>query len=190
MSEIKLSCACGQVKGKTADVSAKSGTRINCCCTDCQKFATYLEKEEQVLDQYGATDIFQIPMAHLLITQGHEHLACVRLSQKGLYRWYAKCCNTPIGNTLNAKMPFVGIIHSFIDDETDLLKELGESRGYIHCESAKAPVPQALQVSFFKITLRVLRKIVSWKIKGLNQPSAFFTEHGKAIVKPLVLKQE
>jgi hypothetical protein len=161
MSEIKLSCACGNVQGIAANVSAKSGTRIHCCCADFQRFATYLEKQEQVLDQYGATDIFQIPMAHLTITQGHEHIACLRLSHKGLYRWYTKCCNTPIGNTLNANLPFIGIIHNFIDDHTNLDQELGESRGYIHCQSARTAVPKAQQASMFKTSLRVLTKIIT-----------------------------
>jgi hypothetical protein len=110
MLKINLCCACGQVLGKTKDVNAQSGNRINCCCADCQKFAVFLKQEDRVLDQYGATDIFQRPIAHLYITQSNEHLACVRLSQKGINRWYARCCNTPIGDTLGEKAPFIGAL--------------------------------------------------------------------------------
>lgn len=74
-----------------------------CCCMDCQKFAVFLQQEDQILDQYGGTDIFQIPILHVKITEGNEHIACVRLNQKGIYRWYTGCCNTPIGNTLGGK---------------------------------------------------------------------------------------
>ena len=87
MQEIKLKCACGQVKGNTKNVNKKSGTRIMCCCDDCQSFAQYLNKESSVLDQYGGTDIFQLPISNIKITEGIKHIVCVRLSEKGLYRW-------------------------------------------------------------------------------------------------------
>lgn len=187
MPEIKLSCACGQVQGKTKSVNAQSGNRIHCCCADCQKFAVFLEQEDKILDQYGATDIFQIPIAHLFINQGHEQLALMRLTPKGLNRWYTKCCNTPIGNTLGAKAPFIGIIHNFMQHTNNRDQELGKTRGHIHCQSATQPVPAPLQVSFFKISMRVLGKLISWKLKGLNQPSAFFDRDGRAVCKPKVL---
>ncbi|MFT6990390.1 MAG: hypothetical protein ACJASL_002368 [Paraglaciecola sp.] len=189
MPEINLSCACGQVLGKTEDVNAQSGNRVHCCCADCQNFAVFLKQEDTVLDQYGATDIFQLPIAHLYITQGKEHLACVRLSQKGINRWYAKCCNTPIGNTLGSKAPFIGVIHNFMQHAESRDHELGKTRGYIHCQSARQPPPVALQASLLTITMRVLGKLISWKIKGLNQPSAFFNQDGRAVSKPEVLNK-
>jgi hypothetical protein len=188
MPEINLSCACGQVQGKTEETNAQSGNRVHCCCADCQKFATFLEQEDNILDEYGATDIFQIPLAHLHITHGHENLALMRLSAKGLNRWYAKCCNTPIGNTLGGKAPFIGVIHNFMQHISSRDKELGKTRGYIHCQSAKQPIPDILQLSFFKISMRLLGKLLSWKLKGLNQPSAFFDENARPIVKPLIVE--
>jgi hypothetical protein len=190
MPKINLSCACGQVQGRTEDVNAQSGNRVHCCCTDCQKFAVSLEQEDTILDQYGATDIFQIPLAHLHITQGNNHLALMRLSPKGLNRWYAKCCNTPIGNTLGGKAPFIGIIHNFMQCEKSRDQEIGKTRGYIHYQSARQPVPNALQLSFFKVSIRVLGKLISWKLKGLNQPSAFFDENFHPIIKPLIAVQQ
>jgi hypothetical protein len=190
MPEINLSCACGQVRGKTADVNAQSGNRIHCCCVDCQKFAMFLEQEDKVLDQYGATDIFQMPIAHLKITQGNEHLALMRLTPKGLNRWYAKCCNTPIGNTLGGKAPFIGVIHNFMQHTEDRDQELGKTRGYMHCQSAKLSVPDPLQASFFKVSMRVLGKLISWKLKGLDHPSAFFDVNARPIVKPVIAEQK
>lgn len=187
MPEISLSCACGAIKGKTQEVNQQSGNRIHCCCADCQKFAVFLEQEDKVLDKYGATDIFQMPIAHLKITQGDGHLALMRLTQNGLNRWYAKCCNTPIGNTLGNKAPFIGVVHNFMQHIESRDQELGKTLGYIHCQSAKQPVSDALQVSFFKIMPRVLGKLIKWKLKGLNQPSAFFNKDGYAASKPLVL---
>jgi hypothetical protein len=85
-------------------------------------------------------------------------------------------------------MPFVGIIHNFIDDDVNLDRQLGKSLGYIHYESAKTVVPKTKQVPFFKIATQVLPKIMLWKIKGLNKHSAFFTDDGKTDVKATVLK--
>jgi hypothetical protein len=189
MPEVNLSCACGQVQGRTEDINAKSGNRVHCCCADCQKFAMALEQEHKILDQYGATDIFQLPVAHLYITTGNEHIACLRLSQKGIYRWFAKCCNTPIGNTLGGKAPFIGVVHNFMQHIESRDQELGKTRGYIHYQSAKQPVPDALKASLLTITIRVLGKLISWKIKGLNQPSAFFKNNGRAVCKPKVLNK-
>lgn len=190
MPQINLSCACGHVQGKTEDVNSKSGNRVHCCCSDCQRFATFLDQENKVLDQYGATDIFQIPLAHLHITQGNENIALMRLSPKGLNRWYAKCCNTPIGNTLGGKAPFIGIIHNFMQHAKSRDQELGNTRGYIHFQSARQTVPDALKLSLFKVSLRILGKLISWKLKGLNQPSAFFDENFRPITKPLIADQQ
>jgi hypothetical protein len=47
---------------------------------------------------------------------GVEHLACVRLSETGLLRWYAACCNTPIGNTpATSRLPFVGLARACLE---------------------------------------------------------------------------
>lgn len=188
MPEINLSCVCGQVQGKTQNVTAQSGNRVHCCCADCQKFAMFLDQDKQVLDEYGATDIFQMPIAHLTLTQGHDQLGLIRLTKKGINRWYAKCCNTPIGNTLGSKAPFIGVIHTFMQHAQSRDQELGKTCGYIHIESAKEPVPIALQTSLFRVSMRVLGKLINWKLRGLNQPSVFFNQDGRAVCKPLIIE--
>lgn len=187
MPEVHLRCHCGMVKGKTENIDEYSGNRLHCWSADCQKFAASLQTDQAILDEYGATDIFQMPLAHVHITAGHEQLALLRLTPKGLNRWYAKCCNTPIGNTLGGKAPFIGIIHNFMQHNIGRDQELGQSRGHIHCQSAKQQVPDKLQVSFFKVSMRILGKLISWKLKGLNQPSAFFDKNNRPVTKPLVL---
>ena len=74
----------------------------------------HLQKQDVTLDAAGGTRIYQLPPANVQITGGQENLACLRLKEKGLIRWYAKCCNTPIGNTVSKSMPFIGLIHTFI----------------------------------------------------------------------------
>ena len=190
MSEVNLKCACGTVKGKTLAVSSKIGTRITCCCDDCQAFSQFLGQEGNVLDQYGGTDIFQIPVSFLTITEGKSEIACVRLSPKGMHRWYAKCCNTPIGNTFGAGGPFIGIIHSFMDKSEMSEVDLGKSRGHILTKFAKTPVPENLKGSSLRINCRVVAKILSWKLKGLNKPSEFFNNNREPICQPQILDKK
>lgn len=187
MPKIKLACTCGKVRGHTENVNARSGTRIVCCCDDCQRFAQHLGQEASTLDQYGGTDIFQMPIAHVHITQGIEHIANVRLSSKGLYRWHTQCCNTPIGNSMGAGVPFLGVIHNFMDNAATRDEDLGPSRGHIQIQDARKEVPAHLQGSYFKVYLRVLSKLFTWKVRGLNKPSALFKDNGHAITKPKVL---
>lgn len=187
MAKLQLVCSCGTVRGTTTDMNAKTGTRIMCCCHDCQSFAQFLEKEDTVLDNYGATEIFQIPVSYVKITQGNEQIACVRLSQKGMYRWYAQCCNTPIGNTMKAGVPFIGLIHSFMDNESIKDAELSENLGYLQTKFARKTVPLDQQASQFGVMSKIVFNLMKWKIKGLDKPSAFFEDNGQPIVKPKIL---
>jgi hypothetical protein len=44
------------------------------------------------------------------IDQGAEFLGLMRLSPRGLFRWYATCCDAPLFNTLRVRgAPFAGI---------------------------------------------------------------------------------
>lgn len=187
MNKLKLACRCSTVSGVAQIDSPSSGNRVVCCCSDCQAFAEFLGSPQIDMDEYGGTDIYQMPISKLTLTRGAENLACLRLSEKGLYRWYAACCNTPIGNTLGASAPFIGLIHSFIDDNQSLDKVIGPSRGHIQLRSARARVPDKLVGASLAITLRALGKLTIWKLKGFNKPSVFFADDGKPVVKPSIL---
>jgi len=172
-------------------MTAKSGNRLTCCCSDCQAFALYLEglgrgNAEPILDQFGATDIFQMPVSKLSIETGLEQLACVRLTQKGMYRWYAKCCNTPIGNTMGANMPFIGVVHNFMQHQTSRVDEIGKNRAYVQTHEMKSKIPKALKGSSSKAILRSIYKLLCWKVQGLHQPSVFFNLDGSPIVIPFI----
>ena len=70
-------------------------------------------RSDEVLDAAGGTDIVQTLPKYVEFTDGIDALACMRLTENGLLRWYAECCRTPIANTMaNFKLSFVGLIHS------------------------------------------------------------------------------
>ena len=119
-TDLPIRCSCGLLRGILHDASSESGNRCVCYCDDCQSFAHFLARADEILDENGGTDIFQTSSGHLEFTEGLDQLACMRLSESGMIRWYAGCCNTPIGNTpWTNRVPFVGLIHSCVDHAAD-----------------------------------------------------------------------
>lgn len=147
MKDVPLKCACGAVRGIAGNVSPGSGMRVVCYCEDCQRFAHYLGRED-ILDAHGGTEVFQMPPADVKITHGAEQIRCIRLTSKGLHRWYTACCRTPIGNTLSAAGPFVGVIHNFIGDERVRETNLGPVRGYVQTKFALSSLPVEREQGF------------------------------------------
>lgn len=110
-ASVEHSCRCGQTRLNIAVPAKSAGTRLRCYCADCQTAAHLHGDATDQLSDAGGTDIWQTTPDHLQITQGAEHLSIKRLSPKGLMRWYAGCCGTPMFNTLpNLKLPFVGAV--------------------------------------------------------------------------------
>ena len=107
-SNFPLRCRCGQMRGVARKVSPSAGFRIVCYCKDCQAFARFLGRPD-VLDAAGGTDIFQMATGRVTLTAGTEALRCLRLSDQGVFRWYADCCRTPIANSAGPSFPVIGV---------------------------------------------------------------------------------
>lgn len=162
-------------------------------CDDCQVYAHWLERTEQVLDPHGGTEVFQLTPAQLEITAGAEHIRCVRLSPKGLMRWYAGCCRTPIANSLSsAKFPFVGIPHTFMreaEDGRSREQALGPLRGRIHGRYGKAPLPpDAHPRAPIGLIVRSIRHTLAGLLRRAHAPSPLFDQAtGKPVVEPTIV---
>jgi hypothetical protein len=117
-----LQCRCGTVKGWVSDPAGAN--RAVCYCRDCQAFARFLGQASETLDAQGGSDIVQTLPKNVTFTQGLEALACMRLTEKGMIRWYASCCKTPIGNTLaNYKISFIGLLHNCLENSGQPLQD-------------------------------------------------------------------
>lgn len=191
MTQVPLKCRCGAVQGTAHNVSSKNGTRLVCYCSDCQAFARHLGKEEEVLDANGGTDIFQLTPAQVEITQGAEQLRCLRVTEKGVHRWYTDCCKTLIGNTANAKLPFVGLIHTFfdmesMDDKGVRDQHLGPVRFHVQGQHAIGhPNVDKLHAAFPpRLIGRTIRKMFVDRLRGKNRPTPFYDEAGKPVAAP------
>ncbi|BDX20008.1 hypothetical protein MFKK_28180 [Halopseudomonas aestusnigri] len=187
MDNLALQCQCGTVRGRAIRVYPVDGTRVVCYCRDCQAFAHALNAAERVLDAQGGTDIYQLPPARLQIHQGHDQIRCLRLSSKGLYRWYAGCCNTPIGNTLGPGVPLVGLIHSFISDPFAEQK-IGPVRARVNLKGATAEIPRdSVKTAPGQVYMRkLLLRMLLWKLTGKARPNPFFMGKSPSVT-PIIL---
>jgi hypothetical protein len=168
------------VRGVASEVSPSTGFRFVCYCTDCQRFARFLELPD-VLDPAGGTDIFQMPPGRVRLTEGADALRCLRLSDKGVLRWYAECCRTPIGNSASGpRFPILAVIHSFMDHEGDG-RSRDEALGPLLCRiyerSATAPLPpRAPPPPSWRVFARRTRLMLGWWMRGLSRPSPLFDD--------------
>ena len=120
MTDIPIECACGAVRGVVRDMAPANTNRAICHCDDCQAFVHYLGRADEVLDEHGGTEVFQVPPGKVEFAEGAEHLACVRLTENGPYRWYTDCCRTPIANTpANWRISFAGVLGRCLNTESE-----------------------------------------------------------------------
>ena len=176
---LSIQCKCGELQGTVTGISSKNGYWVVCYCDDCQAFAHFLGNSDRSLDAHGGTDLFQMSPARLRITQGIEQLACVRLTRKGPFRWYSKCCKTPVGNTPPTyQLPFIGLIHSSIATAKQPLDELLGSEQIRVMGKFAIPVNGELPDAHGGFPLshiaRILWKILGWRIRGDHRHSPFF----------------
>lgn len=189
-SNIKLKCNCGKVEGIANNVSPSSGTHLICMCDDCKAYAKYLKRETDILDENCGTQIFQLTPSQVEITKGTEHIACLRLTPKGLMRWYTSCCNTPMGNSMGAKAPFIGMPTIFMDTQSNqnLQQNLGPIRAKMMGKKSKNG--KSPNSSSFKILLFIIRsvfKMGQWWLKGMRCPHPFYLLNNEPIVAPNIL---
>jgi len=185
-----LRCECGTVQGHVNPSGAL--TRAICYCKDCQSFAHFLGKEKQVLDELGGSDIVPMSPRSLVVTHGADSLACMQLSPKGLLRWYAKCCNTPIGNTWRSnRLAYVGVVHSCLENKSVTLeKSFGPVRMYVNPRSAKGPVSAKSQGTL-GMMLSWISMMLKERLTGNYKKSPFFVAAtGLPIAPPTVLTLE
>lgn len=156
-----------------------------CYCDDCQTYAYFLERAKEILDGNGGTEVFPVVPSALTFTGGKEHLRCVRLSPRGMYRWYAGCCRTPIANTMaSPRIPYAGVVHEILGDG-----DLGPVRARVQGRFAiGTPSPDTHRTVTPGIIARVLRfLLVAW-LRGGRRPSPFFdSQTGKPVAEPRVL---
>ncbi len=183
MANVPMRCRCGRVKGVVTDLAPDTANRCICYCHDCRAFAHFLERDD-MLDAHGGVDIIQVARARLSIDEGLDQLRCLRLTGRGLHRWYVECCKTAIVNTM-PRVPFAGLSRTCLElSDVSVLPDPDR----IHGRSAVGGLaPGASAGLSLRGVARPARLFAIWMARGLGQPTPLFDRHEKPRVEPRVL---
>lgn len=190
---IPIECDCGAVKG-TVEAKNLKGYRAICLCDDCQAYAHYLKRSD-ILDENGGTDVLPTPPSAVKITDGFQNVKALRLSPNGMFRWYAGCCSTPIGNTMKSTtIPYVGMVHRIFEkkNSNETLENLfGPVKARLQGQFGKGQLPKGtLKTVSPGFLSRVLKFMALAMIRQQKWPSPFFNKDDSPKVKPYVLTKE
>jgi hypothetical protein len=149
-----------------------------------------LGQESETLDAQGGSDVVQTLPKNVTFTQGVDALACMRLTEKGMVRWYAGCCKTPIGNTLeNYKISFIGLLHNCLESpQHPLQNSFGAVRTYANPQGAigdPKPKPKGMGTTIWWL----LRTILKARVNGDYARTPFFKD-GKPVSIPRVINSQ
>jgi hypothetical protein len=180
---LSLRCECGRVQGRVE--TDQVYVRATCYCKDCQAYARWLDRPG-VADAQGGTDMVAMNPAGMHITAGSEQVACMSLSGKGILRWYAACCRTPLGNTpRDGRIAYVGVVAMGLSPAREMDEALGpRGKTVINSGSAQGKV-RATPVGFVVGGVRILRGILGARLREQG-PMLFFDGEGQPIRSPQV----
>ena len=182
-----LRCHCGALTG-TIEHERLTNHSI-CYCKDCQAFARFLGREADLLDDRGGCENIQALPKEVAFREGLQHLACVRLSGTGLLRWYATCCDTPIGNTpATSKLPFVGLARACLESSSPTVAEsFGPVRVCTFTSGARGR-PKPRRFGRAGLLFWLIRNRLRARFTGGFRDNPFFdTAADRPIVPPQVL---
>jgi len=185
---MQLRCRCGAVRGEME--TDRAYVRATCYCKDCRAFAHFLG-QPGVLDAAGGTDVVATAPAAVRFTAGTEHVVCMSLSPKGMLRWYASCCRTPLGNTpRDPKVFYAGMVTAFFDAAPQAVDAAFGPRDRIvlNTGSATAPV-RTTPLAFVTGGLRILAGILGARLRR-ERTSPFFDASGRPLREPEVISRE
>lgn len=179
-----IQCKCGMLRGQLEGTGVHN--RLICYCGDCRAFAHFLGKAAEVLDEQGGTEIVQVAQPRLRFSQGIDKLAAMRLSEKGMIRWYASCCNSPIGNIMaDQKMSFIGLIHVALD-RNRMDQDFGTKIALLNTDTALGET-KPKQRGLLGVIARFIWIVVTMRFSGRYKNSQLFNAKGEPRVVPLVL---
>jgi Family of unknown function (DUF6151) len=179
MDPLGFSCGCGALKGHVTAEGVRSGSHVLCYCPDCRAGELCFQQPDPAP---GPVDIFQLSPDTVVIDQGAEHLAAIRLSPNGMFRWYAKCCDTPLCTTMkSAKTPFAGMSVDRFDDPDRLGPVV--SKGFV-----PAPDGSRKHETAYRAAWPLIKRMAVARLSGRWKQTPFFDAKTNApVVEPRVI---
>jgi hypothetical protein len=178
-----LRCRCGTFRGHV--VPSSTAVRAVCYCNDCQAYARFLGAPG-VTDEDGGTEVVACLPNDVHLTAGLDALACMSLRERGLLRWYASCCNTPVGNTpRNPHVPYVGLIHSCLEATSPSVEHsFGRRRVAVNTSSARHPV-RSTPVASTAAVVRLATSALVARLSGAYRSNPFFESGTRTPIRPV-----
>jgi len=179
-----LRCLCGSIQGHVD--AQHSASRAVCYCRDCQAFARFLGRQGEILNGQGGTEIIATLPRCVHFDEGKDSLACMSLGEKGMLRWYAACCRTPIGNTpRDRKTAYVGLVSTCLTRSgTSLEESFGPLKIVLNTDSARGKVAPTPAATFFGI-LKIVKNVSGARLSGRYKDNPFFSPaSGRPIKEP------
>lgn len=185
MGDVSFKCDCGQVTGTVREVSPQNVCHLVCYCKDCRAFARHLGRVGE-LEQGGGSPLVQVTPSKIEIHTGSQNIACLRLSPKGLLRWYAACCKTPLANTVaTSKIPLAGMWRANFANQDDF----GPVTTLAHTKMALPGGPKRDKGTLGMLG-GLLSKAISGLVNGDLRETPFFTREGAPVIEPEVISRE
>ena len=184
--DCQLQCQCGQVKGQVANFRHSNTNRAVCYCKFCRAYLAHLN-QEALLDDHGGTDIVQVSPKNLTFREGQEHIRALKLTEKGAFRFYAGCCQTPLVNTAqNWNIPFAGVNAACLlvgKDSQTREESLGPIRLRVNGHGADFyQLPKTDRYTRYKTLLRIGWLLLAMKLTGAAKHNPFRNSQRQPIV--------
>lgn len=158
-----------------------------CYCEDCQAYLHHLGRTD-LLDAHGGTDIVQVAPASLSINVGADRIVGLRLTPKGLHRWYASCCKTPLGNTFSPGLPFVGIVSRAFDEAGNPADAMfGKAVASAYSNRAVGTLPEGTPGMTLRPLMHAIRLVVGWRLRGQGWPHPYYDKSTRRPSRPLTV---
>ncbi|QXT39219.1 DUF6151 family protein [Gymnodinialimonas ceratoperidinii] len=178
VTDLPWSCRCGATHGKL-EVGRGSGTAAVCHCESCTRAQRHFGVDAS---QAEGVAVFQTTPDRFTIMDGAENLGLARLSPKGAYRWYARCCNTQLGvSSTTPKFAFFSAVQTIFPDPAPL----GKARTHAFVQQ---PGGKVKHTRLMPAIIALLTRSVTALTSGNWRDTPFFdVETGQPIAPPEVL---
>jgi hypothetical protein len=112
-------------------------------------------------------------------TLGTQALACLSLSPRGLLRWYAKCCSTPIANTpRDWKLAYVRLVHTCLRQADSFDRSFPAVQMHVNTKSAKGKPPRGSGLGGMARFIGLVLRLTGSRLRGNYKDTPFFDAQG------------
>ena len=185
----RFQCRCGTVQGEI--LQPRGAMRATCYCRDCQAYARLLGQAQDVLDPLGGTDVVATPASNVRLTAGQASLRCLSLSPRGLLRWYAGCCRTPVANTpRDWRLPYVGLVHTCLRRPQPLEQSFPRAELRVNTQGAHGPVSGRNGLAAWLRFARLVLRLSGQRLRGRYRATPFFDAEGRPVATVEVVSRE